>query len=285
LNFTSISRAKSNPEQRTRSQQTSTAQQASLASPVDNPEQLLHRRHRRTGTQAVDPNLESNTLGFAPPMLGSPSDIEPNPFLDHNANSSGPIVPGWFRLAIPTMILEESFIKHNLDSAQHQANSNPQLSLTQSNTPTLAPPIIQQKMPLKTQMPTPLSPSAPKWDRQTKMLRNFLRIVEQLFRLVKISNDRQKLNWLISYIEADIANQWSSFPEFETGPWNQFPDCLKIEYPELTSEEQGMMGQLHRLCREYSDISLLDEEWLMEFKQQFMYIAQKCLKSLAITGN
>jgi len=140
-------------------------------------------------------------------------------------------------------------------------------------------------MPLKTQMPTPLSLSTPKWNRQTKMLRNFLRIVEQLFRLAEISDDKQKLDWLISYVEADIADQWLSFLELETGPWNQFLDHLKIEYPELTSKEQGMMGQLHRLCREYSDISLLDEEWLMEFKQQFMYITQKYLKPPAITRN
>ena len=51
--------------------------------------------------QAVDLNLEYNTLGFAPPTLGSPSDIEPNPFLDHNADPSGSIVPGQFRLVIP----------------------------------------------------------------------------------------------------------------------------------------------------------------------------------------
>jgi len=79
----------SNPERRTRSQQTSIAQQASLASLVDNPEQLLHRRYRRTGTQAVDPNLKSDTLGFAPLTLGFSSDIELNPFLDRNADLSG----------------------------------------------------------------------------------------------------------------------------------------------------------------------------------------------------
>jgi len=121
--------------------------------------------------------------------------------------------------------------------------------------------------------------------RTNKDAQKFSQIVKQLFRLAEISDDRQKLDWLISYVEADIADQWSSFPEFETGPWNQFLDYLKIEYPELTSEEQGTMGQLRRLCREYSDISLLDEEWLMEFKQWFMYIAQKCLKPPAITGN
>ena len=96
--------------------------------------------------------------------------------------------------------------------------NNPRLSFMRPNTPTSAPPTTQSKMPSKTQMPTPLSLSTLKWDRQTKTLRNFLRIVEQLFRLAEISEDRQKLNWLISYVEADIADQWSSFPEFETGP-------------------------------------------------------------------
>jgi len=61
-----------------------------------------------------------------------------------------------------TAILEESFIEHDLDSAQHQVNSNSQLPLTRSNTPTLAPLTTQQKMPLKTQMPMFLSPSIPK---------------------------------------------------------------------------------------------------------------------------
>jgi len=134
-------------------------------------------------------------------------------------------------------------------------------------------------------MPTPLSPSIPKWDGQMKTLRNFLRIVEQLLRLAEISDDRQKLDWLISYVETDIADQWSSFPEFKTRPWNQFLDHLKIEYSELTSKEQGTMGQLRRLYREYSEISLLDEEQLMEFKWWFMYIAQKCLKPPTITRN
>ena len=55
-------------------------------------------------------------------------------------------------------------------------------------------------------MPTSLSPSAPKWNRQTKTLRNFLRIVE-LFRLAEISDDRQKLNWLISYVSQKVTTK------------------------------------------------------------------------------
>jgi len=82
-----------------------------------------------------------------------------------------------------------------------------------------------------------------------------------------------------------MADQWLSFPEFERGSWSQFPDCLKIKYPELTSEEQETMGQLYKLYRKNLEISMLDKEKLIEFKCKFMYIVQKCLRPLAITGN
>jgi len=49
------------------------------------------------------------------------------------------------------------------------------------------------------------------------MLRNFLRIVEQLFKLLEITNARQKLDWLLSYAEADTADQWASLPEYGAG--------------------------------------------------------------------
>jgi len=140
-------------------------------------------------------------------------------------------------------------------------------------------------MPSRTNMPTPLSPSAPKWNGQSKTLRNFLRIVEQLFRVTEITDDRQKLDWLTSYTDADIANLWSSFSEYEAGSWTLFLERLKIEYPELMSEEQGTMEQLRKLCREYQDISMLEEERLMSFKRRFMFVAQKCLKLPAVTGN
>jgi len=103
--------------------------------------------------------------------------------------------------------------------------------------------------------------------------------------VTEITDDRQKLDWLTSYADADIADLWSSFPEYEVGSWTLFLERLKIEYPELMSEEQGTMEQLRKLCREYQDISMLEEEWLMSFKRRFMFMAQKCLKPPAVTGN
>ena len=60
---------------------------------------------------------------------------------------------------------------------------------------------------------------------------------------------------------------------------------LKSEYPEITTEEQGSMDQLRRLCRETPEIGLAEEERLLDFKRKFFFIVQKCLKPPAITGN
>jgi len=233
----------------------------------------------------------SETLDLIALTLGSPSDSEPNPFLETTTDLSGPIIPGWFRLTVPPVISEEAFVRAVLEPSPFRIHDSFLTPLTISETLTPAAtqsPISLEKpdnMPSRTNIPTPLSLSAPKWDGQSKMLRNFLRIVEQLFRVTEITDDRQKLDWLTSYADADIANLWSSFSEYEAGSWTLFLERLKIEYPELMSEEQGTMEQLRKLCREYQEISMLEEERLMSFKKRFMFMVQKCLKPPAVTGN
>jgi len=216
------------------------------------------------------------TLDLTVPTLGSPSDSEPNPFLETTADLSGLIILGQFRLTALSVISEETFVRAILEPSPFRIHDSFLTPLTISVTSTPAAtqsPISQEKpdnMPSRTNIPTPLSPSAPKWDGQSKMLRNFLRIVEQLFRVTEITDDRQKLDWLTSYADADIANLWSSFSEYEVGSWTLFLERLKIEYPELTSKEQGTMEQLRKLYREYQDISMLEEERLMSFKRRFI---------------
>ena len=109
--------------------------------------------------------------------------------------------------------------------------------------------------------------------------------MEQLFRTTEITEDQKKLDWITGYVDADIHDQWTSFEEYEAGSWNRFLERLKTEYPELTTEEQGSMDNLRKLCRENTGINLLKEKRLMSFKRRFMYIAQKCLRPPAVTGN
>jgi len=140
-------------------------------------------------------------------------------------------------------------------------------------------------MTAKLNMPLLLSPSTPKWDGQSRILRNFLKIMEQLFQTAEITEDQKKLDRIIGYVNANIYNQWTSFKEYEARSWNWFLERLKTEYPELTTEEQSSMDYLRKLYRENAGINLLEEEQLMSFKRRFLYITQKCLRPLAITGN
>jgi len=86
-------------------------------------------------------------------------------------------------------------------------------------------------------------------------------------------------------VDPDINDQWTSFKEYEQGDWDGFMNCLKIEYPEITIEEQGSMEQLKQLCRETPEIDLAEEEHLLDFKRKFLFTVQKCLRPPAITGN
>jgi len=202
---------------------------------------------------------------------------------------TGPIYPGRFSLSGVHIIPEESL--EELASEVTQALSDNLTSLPPSRTST--PPFInptttlqiKSDMTAKLNMLMPLSPSAPKWDGQSRTLRNFLRIMEQLFQTAEITEDQRKLDWITGYVDADIHDQWTSFKEYEAGSWNRFLERLKTEYPELTTEEQGSMDNLRKLYRENAGINLLEEERLMSFKRRFMYIAQKCLRPPAVIGN
>jgi len=130
-----------------------------------------------------------------------------------------------------------------------------------------------------------LSLSAPQWDRQAQSLRTYIRLVEQMLATTEITDEAQKLRWLMEYVDPDINNQWTSFEEYTQGNWDDFLSRLKIEYPEITTEEQGSMDQLRWLCQDITEISLAAEEHLLDFKQKFLFIAHKCLKPPAITGN
>jgi len=221
--------------------------------------------------------------------LGSSSDVKPNPFLDTSEEWTGPIYPGRFSLSSIHVIPEESL--EELVSEVTQALSDNLTLLLLSRTSML--PFInltttlqtKSDMTAKLNMPMPLSLSTPKWDGQSRTLRNFLRIMEQLFQTAEITEGQKKLDWITGYVDANIHDQWTSFEEYEAGSWNQFLERLKTEYPELTTEEQGSMDNLRKLCRKNAGINLLEEERLMSFKRRFVYIAQKCLRPPAVTEN
>jgi len=97
--------------------------------------------------------------------LGSPSDVELNPFLDTSAEQTGPIYLGKFSLSSVCIIPKES--PEELISEVTQALSDNLTSLLPSRSPTLSinPTTTSQTksdMTAKLNMLMSLSPSAPK---------------------------------------------------------------------------------------------------------------------------
>jgi len=227
------------------------------------------------------------TTIYNTPKLGSPSDQEPNPFVENRADRSGPSLPGLFDISrnepLATIVKEPNLEEASILSPEILGSTSNSQQPPQ-NLATI-PPRNNRRMPSTLHMPLALSPSAPRWDGRARNLRTYIRLVERMLAATEITDEQQKLRWLTEYVDPDINDQWTSFEEYIRGNWDGFMGRLKSEYPEITTEEQGSMDQLRRLCQETPEIGLAEEECLLDFKQKFFFIAQKCLKLLAIIEN
>jgi len=214
--------------------------------------------------------------------------------VDQPADRSGPSFPGVFDISraskLPATILKEPEEEVNEDNLilitpLLDTNMNSTQPPLVSTIPPPQSPRNQRRMPSLPHMPMALSPSAPQWNGQARSLRTYIRLVERMLVTTEITDEAQKLRWLTEYIDLDINDQWTSFEEYAQGNWDDFLSRLRIEYPEITNEEQGSMDKLRWLCREITEIGLAKEERLLDFKWKFLFIVQKCLKPPAITGN
>ena len=164
---------------------------------VDNPEHILQKKARVVAKRQCVSSEMSELSEWPTPSLGSPSDVEPNPFLDTLAEWTRPTYLERFSLSSVRVIPEESSEELVSEVMQAFSDNLTSLPLSQSLTPFINPTTTLQTksdMTAKLNMPMPLSPSAPKWDGQSRTLRNFLRIMEQLFRTAEITEDQKKLD-------------------------------------------------------------------------------------------
>jgi len=102
-------------------------------------------------------------------MLGSPSDREPNLFVENRADRSGPSLPGLFDISRnkpSATIAEEPNLEEEL--LEEASILSPEILGNTSNSqqppqnPTPSPPRNNRRMPSTPHMPLALSPSAPR---------------------------------------------------------------------------------------------------------------------------
>ncbi|KAF7761162.1 hypothetical protein Agabi119p4_10571 [Agaricus bisporus var. burnettii] len=140
-------------------------------------------------------------------------------------------------------------------------------------------------MPSAPHMPAPLSAGAPKWEGDIDKLGDFIWHLERQFEVSSVTDSADKLKWALSYVNKSVCDEWSSFKEYKDRKWDAFMERLKIEYPELVTEETGSVAKLKALCRGCRTIGLEDQEEFRKFRRQFLSQANKCLTDPAIISN
>ncbi|KAF7771734.1 hypothetical protein Agabi119p4_6045 [Agaricus bisporus var. burnettii] len=140
-------------------------------------------------------------------------------------------------------------------------------------------------MPKDYSMPRFLSSEAPTWDGRGKSLPNYIWQLERLFEMCKITEPADKIRWLITYLDKDVREQWTLFPEFATNNYAGLVARLKKEYPEAQEAERGSLKRIKTICKEYSSIEMNDSESFLAFKRAFKYEATKLLKEPAVVSN
>jgi len=137
-----------------------------LVHPVDNLEHILQKKARVVAKRRRVSSEMSELSEWPTPSLGSPSDVEPNPFLDTSAEWTGPIYLGRFSLSSVHVIPKESLEELISEVTQALSDNLTSLPLSRTLTPPFINPTttlqIKSDMTAKLNMPMPLSPSAPK---------------------------------------------------------------------------------------------------------------------------
>jgi len=137
-----------------------------LVHPVDNLEHILQKKARVVAKRRRVSSEMSELSEWPTPSLGSPSDVEPNPFLDTSAEWTGPIYLGRFSLSSVHVIPKESLEELVSEVTQALSDNLTSLPLSRTLTPPFINPTttlqIKSDMTAKLNMPMPLSPSAPK---------------------------------------------------------------------------------------------------------------------------
>lgn len=137
----------------------------------------------------------------------------------------------------------------------------------------------------KNSMPRMLSNEAPHWDGRGETLRKYIWQVEKLLATCGITESKEMLDWLLTYVDLDVREEWIEFQEAKDGEYEKFKERLRKEFPETISSERGSVRKIKTICKEYAGIEQNEEGELLSFKRKFLAEANKCLREPAVISN
>jgi hypothetical protein len=182
----------------------------------------------------------------------------------------------------------------NLKRERNIQEVNKQLEkATFNTTPRMTGPQTSDSMPKasnliekSTRMIYPGSKDAPKFKSDSpRELRRFIRLMEDLWQDVGVTDDKQKKIMLGKYADQNSEEEWAAFDAYKEGSWKEFKEELLENYPEAAAAERGTPARIRQICSETHKIVLGDMPSLYAFRRAFMAEAKKLQKDPEVMAN
>ena len=137
-------------------------------------------------------------------------------------------------------------------------------------------------------IPTPWDQNRPKFDGENvNSLRLFLRNCETIFTSGGITNDQEKKDKLLEYLDnVDIREQWQELSKYSIpATFNQWKEHILQLYPEIEDMASGSLQKLVVICSSNRPITRTELGKLRRFTIAFTNEAEKLLKGTALVVN
>ncbi|KAF5345256.1 hypothetical protein D9756_011427 [Leucocoprinus leucothites] len=185
-------------------------------------------------------------------------------------------------------LIEKELLALPADTSEQEILSHlpPPEFTTQKEQSSISNSTIPSNMVNTPNMPRMLSNEAPAWDGKGNSLRQYIWHVERLLSFCKITDPKEKIDWLITYLPSpEHREEWLGFASIAGDDYEAFKAKIHEEYPETVSYEQGSVKRLRAICQEYKGTTMDDEGRLLAFKRRFITEATKCLKVPPLVSN
>jgi hypothetical protein len=149
-------------------------------------------------------------------------------------------------------------------------------------------PTGQQAPPHVTVTPMPLAGArgAPCFDgKKVRELPRFMRRVEELFIAVGLTDDQEKKESILKYLDIDIEDQWTVLTKYSTGTWNEWKAEILKQYPELGTVKEGSLSQVDDIVQTFKGLNFGTGNLVPEFVREFRTEVHKLMGNQALLSN
>jgi hypothetical protein len=124
-------------------------------------------------------------------------------------------------------------------------------------------------MPLRNERAAPTFNSIKPWE-----LPRFFEDVEQLFNHANVTNESEKKQYIVQYIDYSTEQMWKTFPEFKSAKasYNQFKKAILVHYPDAAGNFIYSLRDMDIPIRERYRKGIMTSVDLSDYHLQFVTI-------------